>query len=57
MGDILQLSLTLFSMGYFKNTTAWGGIMAPLVTLMFLKVQGQNLITLSILMCFLKKWH
>ena len=29
-------------MGYFKNTTVWGGggIMAPLVTLVFLKVEG-----------------
>ena len=24
--------LTLFSMGYFKNTTVWGAIMAPLLT-------------------------
>ena len=33
-------------MGYFKNTTVWGGgggIMAPLVTSLFLKVEGQNL--------------
>ena len=25
--------LILFSMGYFKNTTVWGAIMVPLVTL------------------------
>ena len=24
-----QQNLTLFSMGYVKNTTVWGGIMAP----------------------------
>ena len=44
-------------MGYFKNTTVWGDIMPPLVTLVFLKVEGQNLVTWGILMCFLKKWH
>ena len=28
--DYKNTSLTLFSMGYFKNTTVWGGaIMAP----------------------------
>ena len=32
-------------MGYFQNTTVWGGgaIMTPLVTSLFLKVEGQNL--------------
>ena len=50
--------LTLFSMGYFKNTTVWGGaIMAPLVTSLFLEVQGQNLVAWGILMCLLQKWH
>ena len=34
-----------------------GGIMAPLVTLLFLKVEGQNLVGLGILMCFLQEWH
>ena len=29
----------------------------PLVTLLFLKVEGQNLVALGILMCFLQKWH
>ena len=38
--------LTLLSMGN-----------APLVTLVFLKVEGYNLVTSGILMCFLKKWH
>ena len=51
-------SLTLFSMGYFKNTTVWGGHYGtPLVTLVFLKVERQTLVTWGILMCFLKKWH
>ena len=49
--------LTLFSMGYFKNTTVWGAIMAPLVTSLFLKVEGQKLVTWGILMCLLQKWH
>ena len=32
-------------MGYFKNTMVLGGaIMAPLVTSLFLKVEGQNLV-------------
>ena len=49
-------------MGYFTNTTVWGGgggggIMAPLVTSLFLKVEGQNLVTWGILMCLLQKWH
>ena len=34
-----------------------GAIMAPLVTLVFLKVEGQKLVAWGILMCFLKKWH
>ena len=29
--------------------------MAPLVTLVFLKVEGKNLVTQGILMCFLQK--
>ena len=51
--------LTLFNMGYFKNTTVWGTIMPPppLVTLVFLKVEGQKLVTAGILMCFLQNWH
>ena len=44
-------------MGYFKNTTVWGGIMDSLVTLVFLKVEEQNFVTWGILMCFLQKWH
>ena len=52
-----KIRLTLFSMGYFKNTTVWGAIMAPIVTSLFLKVEGQNLGTWDILMCLLQKWH
>ena len=44
-------------MGYFKNTTVWGAIMAPLVTSLFLKVEGQNLVAWGILMCLYQKWH
>ena len=31
--------------------------MAPLVTLVFLKVEGQNLLTWGTLMCFLQRHH
>ena len=35
-------------MGYFKNTTVWGGgggaLWPPLVTLVFLKIEGQSLV-------------
>ena len=45
-------------MGYFKTLQygGGGGIMAPwpLVTLAFLKVEGQKFLTWGILMCFLK---
>ena len=34
-----------------------GGIMAPLVTWLFLKVEGQNLVAWGILMCLLQKWY
>ena len=34
-----------------------GGIMAPLVTLLLLKVEGQNFVAWGILMCFLQKLH
>ena len=37
-------------MGYFLKHYG----MAPLVTLLFLKVEGQNLVALGILMCFLQ---
>ena len=37
-------------MGYFKNTTVWG--MGGGGTLVFLKVEGQNLVTWRILICF-----
>ena len=55
--QIQQIILTLFSMGYFKNTTVWGAIMAPLVTSLFLKVERQNLVAWGILMFLLQKWH
>ena len=42
----------------FKTLRYGGvGIMAPLVTLLFLKVEGQNLVASGILMCSLQKWH
>ena len=34
-----------------------GGHYAPLVTLLFRKVEGKNLVALGILMCLLQKWH
>ena len=53
-----KLVLTLFSMGHFKNTTVLGGALwPPLVTSLFLKVEGQNLVAWGILMCLLQKWH
>ena len=55
---IEKKGLTLFSMGYFKNTTVWGGALwPPLVTSLFLKVERQNLGAWGILMCLLQKWH
>ena len=64
MGHILDTgsgcfwASTLFSMGYFKNTTVWGGALwPPLATLVFLKIEGQNLVAWGILMCFLQKSH
>ena len=54
----IQQVLTVLSMGYFKNTRVWGGHYGhPFVTLLFLKVEGQNLATSGILVCFLQKWH
>ena len=47
-------------MGYFKNTTVWGGYYAqppPPVTLVFIKLDRQNLGAWASLMCFLQKWH
>ena len=46
-------------MGYFKNTTVWGGgpLWPPLVTSLSLKVEGQNLGAWGILMCLYQKWH
>ena len=43
--------------GLFLKHYGMGGIMAPLVTLLFLKVEGQNLVASGILMCFPQKWH
>ena len=42
---------------FLKHYSMGGGIIAPLVTLLFLKVEGQNLVGADILMCFLQKWH
>ena len=42
-------------MGYFKNME--DHYASHLVTLLFLKVEGQNLVAWGILMWFLKKWH
>ena len=57
----LMCTLNPFSMGFFENTTVLGGgggaLWPPLVTLVFLKVEGQNLVAWGILMCFLEKWH
>ena len=56
----IENCLTLFSMGYFKITTVLGGggaLWPPLVTSLFLKVEGQNLVAWGILMCLLQKWH
>ena len=43
---------------FLKHYGMGGGALCPsLVTLLFLKVEGQNLVASGILMCFLKKWH
>ena len=41
----------------FKTLRYGGAIMAPLVTSVFLKVEGQNLVAWGIFMCLLQKWH
>ena len=41
----------------FKTLRYGGAIMAPLVTSLFLKVEGQNLVAWGILMYLLQKWH
>ena len=47
--------------GLFFKTLQYGGgggaLWPPLVTLLFLKVEQQNLVRSGILMCFLQKWH
>ena len=43
--------------GLFLKHYGMGGIMAPLVTSLFLEVEGQNLVAWGILMCLLQKWH
>ena len=43
--------LTLFSMGVFKTLRNY------VVTSVFLKIEGQNLVAWGILMCLLQKWH
>ena len=43
---------------FLKHYGMGGAIMPPpLVTLVFLKVEGQNLEAWGILMCFLQKWY
>ena len=42
---------------FLKHYRKWGALWPPLVTLPFLKVEGQNLVGWGILMCFLQKWH
>ena len=42
-------------MGYFlKHYGMRGPLWPPLVTSVFLKVEGQNLVALGVLMCFLQ---
>ena len=41
----------------FKTLWYGGGIMVPLVTFVFLKVEGQNLEAWGILTYFLQKWY
>ena len=43
--------------GLFLKHYGMGGHYAPLVTSLFLKVEGQNLAASGILVCFLQKWH
>ena len=43
---------------FLKHYGMGGGALWPLlVTLLFIKVEGQNLVTWGILMCFLQKWN
>ena len=43
--DFIKPRLNRFNtIQYGLNTTAWGAIMAPLVTLVLLKVEGRNLV-------------
>ena len=42
---------------FLKHYSLRGALWPPLVTLLFLKVEGQNLVGSGILMCFLQKWH
>ena len=46
-----------YSVWAIFKTLRHGAIMPPLVTLLFLKVEGQNLVASGILVCFLQKWH
>ena len=44
--------------GLFSKHYGMGGpLWPPLVTSVFLKVEGQNLVAWDILMCLLQKWH
>ena len=53
---ILAINLNPIQYGLFlKHYGMGGGIMAPLVTFVFLKVEGQDFVACGILMCFLQK--
>ena len=43
-------------MGYFYRGGG-GALWPPLVTSLFLKVEGHHLVAWGILMCLLQKWH
>ena len=42
---------------FLKHYGMEGPLWPPLVTSLFLKVEGQNLVAWGILMCLLRKWH
>ena len=42
---------------FLKHYCMGGHYGPPLVTSVFLKVEGQNLVAWGILMCLLQKWH
>ena len=58
LGDkTFETDFNLIQYGRFlKHYGMGGGIMAPLVTSVFLKVEGQNLVPWGILMCLLRHY-